>query len=107
MNLTFIFTTQARDVLTIDEWAVVERTLLDNPDAGDIVAGAGGVRKLRVAFEGRGKRGSARTIYLHIAERSKVYFLLAYSKNVKDSLTAAEKNTIKRLVGQIHAEKSR
>jgi hypothetical protein len=64
MELTFVYLRAARDVLNDEEWQVVENALLDNPEAGDLVAGTGGVRKLRVAFAGRGKRGSARTIYV-------------------------------------------
>jgi hypothetical protein len=104
MNLTFVFSRAARDVLTVDEWEKVEQILLDNPDAGDLVAGTGGVRKLRVAFEGRGKRGSARTIYLHVEERNKVYFIVAYAKNVQENISAADKKAIRAYVEAIRAE---
>jgi len=48
---------------TDDELAALQQTLLDNPLAGDLILGARGLRKMRAAFGGRGKRGGARVIY--------------------------------------------
>lgn len=104
MELTFVYLRAARDVLNDEEWQVVENALLDNPEAGDLVAGTGGVRKLRVAFAGRGKRGSARTIYLHVGAKQKVYFLLAYAKNVQETISAADKQVIKAIVAALMQE---
>jgi len=107
MNLTFVYHPAARDVLTVDEWQKVEQILLDNPDAGAVVRDTGGVRKLRVAFAGRGKRGSARTIYLHVAEHRKVYFIVAYAKNVRETISAEDKKAIRAVVAAIRAERGR
>ena len=98
MRLAFVYLPLAEKVLTDDEWRIVERQLLENPKAGDVIAGTGGVRKLRVAFEHRGKSGSARTIYLHVDARQRVYFLLAYAKNDQEDMSAAEKKQIRALV---------
>lgn len=104
MELTFVYLRAARDVLNDEEWQVVENALLDNPEAGDLVAGTGGVRKLRVAFAGRGKRGSVRTIYLHVSAKQKVYFILAYAKNVQETISAADKQVIKATVAALKQE---
>jgi hypothetical protein len=69
-----------------------------NPEAGEIVPDTGGVRKIRWALAGRGKRGGARVIYYYHSERLPVFLLAAYAKNEKANLSQAERNAIKRLV---------
>lgn len=98
MKLTFVYLPRAENVLSDDEWQLVERELLENPRAGDVIPGTGGVRKLRVAFTNRGKRSSARTIYLYVTAREKVFFLLTYGKNMQEDLTSDQKRTIRALV---------
>jgi hypothetical protein len=79
--------------------------LLDNPRAGDVEAGTGGVRKLRVALPRRGKSGSARLIYLYIGTRGKVDFIMVYPKSRKAALTDAEKKAVRALVKQLKEER--
>ena len=69
-----------------------------NPLAGQIISGTGGVRKIRWARSGRGKRGGARVIYYYHSERMPVFLLAAYGKNEKANLTPAERHAMKRLV---------
>ena len=57
------FLAATRKLLTEDERAALVDHLARNPDAGDLISGTGGLRKLRWAVEGRGKRGGARVIY--------------------------------------------
>ncbi|HEY7338016.1 MAG TPA: hypothetical protein VH639_24210 [Bryobacteraceae bacterium] len=54
-----------RKLLTQEERAVLVDYLAHNPMAGDLIQGAGGLRKLRWALESRGKRGGARVIYFY------------------------------------------
>jgi hypothetical protein len=68
-----------------------------NPEAGEIIPETGGVRKLRWALEGTGKRGGARVIYYFHNERLPLFLLSAYAKNRKPNLTRAERNAMKRL----------
>ena len=60
--------------------------------------GTGGVRKMRFAFEDRGKSGSARVIYVDFEVYDKIYLITAYPKNVKDNLTKEERNDLRRLM---------
>ena len=71
------------------------------PDAGDIIRGSGGIRKIRWRAKGRGKRGGSRVIcYWHVAEEH-IYLLTLYGKGVKDDLTPAERAAWRKVVEEI------
>lgn len=74
-----------------------EEILLD-PKIGKVMRETGGVRKMRFAFEHRGKSGSVRVIYIDFEVYEKIYLLTAYPKNEKDNLTKAERNELRILV---------
>ena len=69
-----------------------------NPEAGEIIPETGGVRKIRWALAGRGKRGGARVIYYYHNRRLPLFLLAVYGKNEKANLSKAERNAMKRLV---------
>lgn len=98
------FERSAAGVLTDKEIRDLELELLENPHAGAVVAGTGGVRKVRLALPGRGKRGSTRVIYLYVEARQKIYLLLCYPKNEQEDLTAEQKKTIRQLVAKLQEE---
>lgn len=75
-----------------------------NPEAGEIIPETGGVRKIRWALAGRGKRGGARVIYYYHDERLPVFLLAAYGKNEKANLSMAERNAMKRLIPVLVAD---
>lgn len=85
------FKTEATELIGADGIETVAVYLIDHPDAGDIIPGTGGVRKMRWAAKGKGKRGGARIIYMHVVIDARVYLLRCYAKNVKTDLTAGEK----------------
>jgi len=72
--------------------------LAAHPKAGVIMPGTGGIRKLRWAREGMGKRGGVRVIYYYHDEHMPLYLLTIFGKGEKDSLTKAEQHELKRLV---------
>ncbi len=96
---TPIFTRQIDQLLTPENYRAFQNALLEHPEAGAVIQGTNGARKLRWGLEGRGKSGGIRVIYVQRPER--VYLLLAYAKNRKDNLTPAEKRVIADLVRKI------
>lgn len=87
---TELFEKTAADLLTDLIMEGVENTLCINPRAGDVIRDTNGMRKLRVALRGRGKRGSVRVTYLYVEVGGTIYFLLAYAKNRQENVTAAQ-----------------
>jgi hypothetical protein len=68
------------------------------PESGDIIKGSGGIRKLRWAGSGRGKRGGIRVIYYYFTEDEQIYMLYGYPKSKKDDLAADQLKQLKQLV---------
>lgn len=68
------------------------------PDAGDLIRGTGGARKIRWRSKGHGKRGGVRVIYYWITKDDQILLLTAYAKNEAPDLTEAAKSEIKRLI---------
>ena len=84
--------------LTDRELKALQEELTINPQKGDSMQGTGGLRKIRVAFEGRGKSGSARVCYVDFAVYERIYLITAYAKDEKDNLSKAERNEVKKLI---------
>lgn len=100
---TPIFTRQTEKLFTEDEKRALIDFLAHNPLAGDEIPGTGGVRKLRFAASGRGKRGGARIIYYFVDASLPLYALLAYAKNDQGDLTPDEKRAVSALAMAIKA----
>jgi hypothetical protein len=93
---TSMFTRQIKQIATDDELKELQKELIAAPNKGDLIQKTGGLRKIRMAIGSQGKSGSARVIYF-LATEEIIYFVIAYPKNVKDSLTDAEKAELKKL----------
>jgi len=94
---TTVFTRQIDKLIGDDEKQRLLDRLISKPDAGRIIKGGAGLRKLRWGAPGRGKRGGLRVIYYW--QRGEVmYLLLAYPKNVKDDLEVDEVAALRRAV---------
>jgi hypothetical protein len=98
---TPLFERTRGDLLTDEEVWQIEDKLLELPDAGDVMEGTGGVRKLRIALHGRGKRGSARLIYLHVRVRQTIYLIMAFAKNAQANLTDEQRKVVRQIAEAI------
>ena len=84
--------------LNDDDLKRLQEELLADPKIGAVMRGTGGVRKMRFAFEQRGKSGSVRVIYVDFEVYEKIFLITAYPKSEKDNLTDAERNEIKQMI---------
>jgi hypothetical protein len=87
-----------------EDLARLQNALIDNPEVGDVIAGTGGLRKMRFARPGEGKSGSVRICYAFVPTHGVILLMKVYGKNVLVNLTAADKKAIKRRLGQLNAE---
>ena len=78
--------------------------LAEHPNEGPVIEETGGVRKLRVGLQGRGRRGGARVIYYYRSAKGRVYLLYAYAKNEADDLSADGKKQMTELVSTLNRE---
>jgi hypothetical protein len=82
-------------------------TIAADPEAGDLMPGTGGYRKLRFARPGMGKRGGARVIYLYGGEDFPIFLITAYAKSEKGNLSKAEQNALAKLAKSFFADYGR
>jgi mRNA-degrading endonuclease RelE of RelBE toxin-antitoxin system len=85
---TRLFTKLVVDYLSDDDYGSLQEALMRDPDAGPVIPGSGGVRKLRRAAEGRGKRGGYRVIYYVRRVHGVIWMLTMYPKNVAENIPA-------------------
>jgi hypothetical protein len=83
-----LFSEQERDQIVL--------MLALDPEYGEVMPGTGGLRKVRVAMEGRGKSGGARVVYFLYNETLPVYIFAVFAKNEKANLTQAERNELRK-----------
>lgn len=81
--------------------------LMEDPRRGQMIERTGGFRKVRFARPSRreGKSGGTRVVYYFLDPQSRIYLLLVYSKSVKDDLTRAEENELRKLAQQLEEER--
>ena len=103
MTRTFIQTDEfiknwERLGLTDDDLRRLELEIMKNPQVGPVIQGTGKLRKMRFAFENKGKSGSSRVCYVDFLIHETVYLITVYPKNEKDNLSKAERNEIKKFI---------
>ena len=81
-----------------DELIILENILLKNPEFGNVIQGTGGIRKLRIPLNDKGKSSGGRVIYVDIEVKETIYLLDVYAKNEKINLTSKETKLLKNLV---------
>ena len=85
---TKLFSRLVGEHLSDDEYAELQKALMADPEAGALIAGSGGVRKIRWGATGRGKRGGLRIIYYAQTHQGVIWMLTLYSKNVTENTPA-------------------
>lgn len=83
---THVFQRAVREVWNEADLDAFKVWLANNPTAGDVIAGSGGLRKLRWSRAGMGKRGGARVIYYNVLADGVIALLLVYTKAKFDNL---------------------
>src|SRR5437762_12842939 len=101
------FLVGARRILTEAERAALIDFLAGTPEAGDLMQGTGGARKLRWGAKGKGKRGGARVITFYGGTRVPVFLLAIFTKGERANLSKAERNELRQLLAGLVAEYER
>ena len=94
---TPIFTADVCALLSDEEYAALQQHLVAQPNAGPVIAGTGGLRKIRWVVAGKGKRGGIRVIYYHVVAQAQIRMILIYRKGIKDDLTPKEKTALRKI----------
>ena len=92
------FTAKVRAHLPDDQYRLLQATLIQSPALGDLISGSGGLRKIRWAGSGRGKRGGFRIIYFWHKQSNRILFLFGYLKNEASDLTPAQCAALRKVI---------
>jgi len=95
---TSVFARRVQDLLTDEEYRELQVALINRPTTGTLIQGSGGLRKVRWALPGRGKRGGARVIYDWAVEQGQLLMLFLFAKNERDDLSPAQRKTLRQIV---------
>jgi hypothetical protein len=95
---TPVFTKRVIAILSDEEYRLLQMHLINKPDAGKVIKGSGGLRKLRWSAKGHGKSGGVRIIYYWFAAQGTILLLFVYAKNERDDLTSEQLEQLRRVV---------
>ena len=95
---TSVFSRQVSKLLDVDSYRLLQLRLVADPEAGDLIRGTTGLKKIRWQGSGRGKRGGVRVIYYWAAKEDVVLMLLMYGKSERDDLSAEQRKVLVALV---------
>ncbi len=93
---TVRFQQRASKIIGEDGIALLQETLCKFPEFGTVIRGSGGIRKMRWASSGHGKRGGSRVIYFYAMSKGRILLLDIYSKNEKSDLSSGDLNRLKK-----------
>jgi hypothetical protein len=95
---TSIFTKKIQTLLDSEDYRELQITLVNRPSAGVIIPGSGGLRKVRWARSGSGKRGGVRVIYYWAVEENQLLMLFVFAKNEQDDLTPDQLRILRKVI---------
>ena len=95
---TSIFTRQVISLLPDDEYRKLQVLLANRPTAGDLIRGSGGLRKIRWALPGQGKRGGVRVIYYWAVTHERLLMLFMYPKTERGDLTPEQIKVLRQII---------
>ena len=90
-----------------EEYREFQSVLAEPPTSGAVIPGLGGLRKIRVALPGRGKRGGARVLYILFLGAETLFRVYVFTKGDLEDIPPDKRKAIKRLVGEIKQEFAR
>jgi mRNA-degrading endonuclease RelE of RelBE toxin-antitoxin system len=90
------FTKRVVQLMEDEDYSALQAQLATRPQAGKLIPGSGGIRKIRWAGSGRGKRGGLRVIYYWWVAKDRISMLLAYPKNERDDLSVDQVKQLKK-----------
>ena len=92
-----------REDLADEDLRLLELSLMENPNAGPVMPGTNGARKMRFAPRSghRGKSGAYRVIYVHLPSHEHVWLMMLFGKNVQANITADERKAIGAYIAEI------
>ena len=93
-----MFTRRVQTLLDDNEYRLLQAALVQNPDAGWLIPGSGGLRKVRWSADGRGKSGEVRVIYYWAVARERLLMLMIYAKNEQDDLSPDQLKVLRKIV---------
>ena len=93
------FTKRILQYMEDADYSALQVHLAGHPDAGKVIPGSGGIRKIRWAGSGRGKRGGLRVIYYWWVAADRISMLLIYPKNEQDNLSVDEVKQLRKALG--------
>lgn len=99
-----VFTRRVGELVGAEEYRQFQIFLAENPEAGDVIPDMSGLRKVRLALPGHGKRGGARVLYLLFVKVEKIYFVYVYTKGEFEDIPTEKRRVIRQLVYEIRKE---
>lgn len=93
---TSIFTKEIQRLISDDHYRMLQTALMLRPDAGKLIKGSGGIRKIRWNLPGIGKRGALRIIY-YWSPPDTIYMLFPYRKSEQEDLTPDQLKILRRM----------
>ena len=95
---TSVFSRLIQEMMSDDDYRLLQEALITRPEMGDVIKGSGGLRKVRWKLEGKGKSGGIRVIYYWVTAEDQIRMLYAYRKSRQTDLTPDQVAMLKQII---------